>query len=142
MKRELKRADFEVRECKKYENVYRIEQNGTLTKNGKPDANLHVEAHVNGQNIYRLWDGSAFVGELQKDFGWKSNSYPFERIGTYQEILPNGNIRKYSRDVYRTKEKGMYCVDNWGDWLSDGVRHAPEPRTGKKQHHLQNHKRW
>lgn len=121
----MTKKDFEARECKKYENVYRIEQNGTLTKNGKPDANLHVDAHVNGQNIYSLWDGSAFVGELQKDFGWKSNSYPFERLGSGQRVLPNGNLEKFTRDVFRTKDKGMYCVDVCREWLSDGVRHAP-----------------
>ena len=128
----MTRKDFEVRQYKKYGNVYRIEQNGTLTKNGKPDTALHIDSHINGENIYNFLDGAAWVGNLQEHFGWLSNSYPLERIGTYQEILPNGNIRKYSRDVYRTKEKGMYCVDNWGDWLPDGVRHAPEPRTGQK----------
>ncbi len=119
------RKDFEVRKYEKYGNHYELTQNGVWLKNSKPDADLHVESHINGQNIYGLWDGSAFVGELQKDFGWLSNSYPFERIGSGQRVLPNGNIEKFTRDVFRTKDQGMYCVDVCREWLSDGVRHAP-----------------
>lgn len=124
MNRELKRADFEVREFSKYGYTYALTPNGVWTKDGKPDASLRVGSHINGQNIHCLWDGSAFVGELQKDFGFKSNSWPFERAKAGQRRLPDGTIEKYTWDVYRTKNRGMYCEEVCRRWEADGVRHV------------------
>ncbi len=119
--KEVKRADFATRKFSKYGHIYALQPNGVWTKDGKPDNDLYVGSHINGQNIYCLWDGAAFVGKLQDDFGFLTNSWPFERVHEGQRTMPDGTIEKYTWDVYRTPDKGMYCEETCRRWEADGV---------------------
>lgn len=98
---------------------YEITETGLLLKNGKEDELLNVD-FING--TYMFCDGNNIICPL-KEMGWSSNSYPYEVIGGYDKTLPNGNIAKTIRVIYR-KKTGMVCVDNTTEYKSDGVTEA------------------
>lgn len=114
----MSREDFVKREHEFRGHVYAIKENGELTKDGVVSDDLIVRADLNGS--FRMFDKLLAVGKLKEDFGFTSNSYPYEGIGSRKVTLPNGNIDLVIRSVYRN-EKGMYCEDVHTVYQPDGV---------------------
>lgn len=117
----MSRAEFEKREHWFNGHLYAINEYGECTKDGV--VTKGVEVHPGTDNRLLMRDYSAVVGYLHKDFG-----YTFEPLRVAEEViahkevkLPDGDIDKITRAVYRTKSRGMYCEDVHTIFKPDGV---------------------
>lgn len=116
----MAREDFVKRECVKYGHTYGINEYGKFTKDGTLCSEMSAKLDVTGR--LRVFDRNNAIGFVKEDFGYHSNTTRVQEeiIGHKEVKLPDGDIYKITRVVYRN-EKGMYCKDNHMIFKADGV---------------------
>lgn len=116
----MAREDFAKRECVKYSHTYGINEYGKLTKDGTLCSEMSAKLDVTGR--LRVFDRNNAIGFVKEDFGYHSNTTRVQEeiIGHKEVKLPDGDIDKITRVVYRN-EKGMYCLDHHFIFKADGV---------------------
>lgn len=116
----MARADFVKREHTCNGHVYGINEYGKLTKDGILCKDMSAKLDVTGR--LRVFDRNNAVGFVKEDFGYHSNTTRVQEeiIGQKEVKLPDGDIDKITRAVYRN-EKGMYCLDHHSIFKADGV---------------------